>query len=143
MSSKTKAIKQPNASNIFSDTAKINFSVIGIGASAGGLAAFKSFFSGLPLDTLPNIAFVLIQHLAPDRPSLLSQLLTHYCRLPVFEIINAMPIENNCIYIVPPDYDIAIQNRHLYLKQPLDQRGHRHPIFRYTIKYPTLYTHGL
>ncbi|MCX7085366.1 MAG: PAS domain-containing protein [Methylococcales bacterium] len=128
MSSKTKAIKKPNESKIFSDTANSNFPIIAIGASAGGLAAFENFFSGLPLDTLPNMAFVLIQHLAPDRPSLLSQLLTHYCHLPVFEIINEMRIENNCIYIIPPDFDISIQNGHLYLKQPIAARGHRHPI---------------
>ncbi|MEI6874380.1 MAG: chemotaxis protein CheB, partial [Spirochaetota bacterium] len=40
------------------------FPVIGIGASAGGLAAFEAFFSGMPVD--PGMAFILVQHLAPD-----------------------------------------------------------------------------
>ena len=39
--------------------------VVGIGASAGGLAAFEAFFSGMPADTDPGMAFVLVQHLAP------------------------------------------------------------------------------
>jgi two-component system CheB/CheR fusion protein len=43
--------------------------VVGIGASAGGLAAFKSFFDNMPVDT--GMAFVLVQHLAPDHQSIL------------------------------------------------------------------------
>jgi chemotaxis response regulator CheB len=37
--------------------------VVGIGASAGGLAAFEAFFSGMPADTEPGMAFLLVQHL--------------------------------------------------------------------------------
>lgn len=43
-----------------------SFPIVGIGASAGGLAAFESFFSGMPPDVNPGMAFVLVQHLAPD-----------------------------------------------------------------------------
>ena len=42
------------------------FPIVGIGASAGGLAAFEAFFSGTPRDADPGMAFVLVQHLAPD-----------------------------------------------------------------------------
>jgi two-component system, chemotaxis family, CheB/CheR fusion protein len=42
------------------------FPVVGIGASAGGLAAFEAFFAGMPADADPGMAFVLVQHLAPD-----------------------------------------------------------------------------
>ena len=41
----------------------IDFPIVGIGASAGGLAAFESFFSGMPIDTDPGMAFILVQHL--------------------------------------------------------------------------------
>ena len=41
------------------------FPIVGIGASAGGLAAFEAFFSGLPADIDPDMAFVLVQHLDP------------------------------------------------------------------------------
>ena len=41
------------------------FPIVGIGASAGGLAAFEAFFSGMPAATDPGMAFVLVQHLAP------------------------------------------------------------------------------
>ncbi|MGM0438767.1 MAG: chemotaxis protein CheB, partial [Bacillota bacterium] len=49
-----------------------DFPIVGIGASAGGLEAFKEFFSGIPDDTEPGMAFVLIQHLAPDHKSSLT-----------------------------------------------------------------------
>jgi len=45
---------------------------VGIGASAGGLAAFEAFFSGMPVDTDPGMAFVLVRHLAPDHKSILA-----------------------------------------------------------------------
>jgi two-component system CheB/CheR fusion protein len=51
-----------------------HFPVVGIGASAGGLAAFEAFFSGMPAKTDPGMAFILVQHLAPDHKSILSDL---------------------------------------------------------------------
>ena len=47
-------------------TGSEGFPVVGIGASAGGLAAFEAFFAGMPADIEPGMAFVLVQHLAPD-----------------------------------------------------------------------------
>jgi hypothetical protein len=60
-----------------------SFPIVGVGASAGGLAAFEAFFSGMPAD--PGMAFVLVQHLAPDRKSILSELIRRYTRMDVFE----------------------------------------------------------
>lgn len=62
------------------------FPIVGIGASAGGLAAFEAFFSGMPADTDPGMAFVLVQHLAPDHKSLLTELIRRYTRMQVFEV---------------------------------------------------------
>src|ERR1022692_876547 len=62
------------------------FPIVGIGASAGGLAAFEAFFSGMPADTDPGMAFVLVQHLAPDHKSVLSELVKRYTRMEVFEV---------------------------------------------------------
>lgn len=58
-----------------------SFPIVGIGASAGGLAAFEAFFSGMPSDTEPGMAFVLVQHLAPDHKSILSDLVQRYTRM--------------------------------------------------------------
>ena len=53
---------------------KTGFPIVGIGASAGGLAAFEAFFSGMPAGTDSGMAFVLVQHLAPDHKSILTDL---------------------------------------------------------------------
>ena len=109
-------------------TTRGHFPIVGIGASAGGLAAFASFFSSLPKDRLPNMAFVLIQHLAPDHSSLLTELVQRYTTLPVVEITDSLLVEINSIYIIPPDRDINFIKGHLHVLQPLAQRGHRRPI---------------
>jgi len=36
------------------------FAVVGIGASAGGLAAFEAFFKAMPIDKEPGMAFVVV-----------------------------------------------------------------------------------
>ena len=58
--------------------------VVGIGASAGGLEAFKAFLSSAPVDS--GLAYVLVQHLAPDHRSLLAELLQNVTAMPVHEI---------------------------------------------------------
>ena len=63
-----------------------SFPIVGIGASAGGLAAFEAFFSGMPADVEPGMAFVLVQHLAPDHSSILTTLMQRYTRMKVYEV---------------------------------------------------------
>ena len=46
-----------------SEAERVDFPIVGIGASSGGLAAFGDFFSALPADVSPGVAFVLVQHL--------------------------------------------------------------------------------
>lgn len=102
--------------------------VVGVGASAGGLAAFEAFFSGLPRDKDPGMAFVLVQHLAPDHESLLAELVRRYTRMEVFEVKDGMAIRPNCVYIIPPNHDLALLNGALQLLEPAEPHGHRLPI---------------
>ncbi|MBN2395084.1 MAG: PAS domain-containing protein, partial [Candidatus Atribacteria bacterium] len=104
------------------------FPIIGIGASAGGLAAFESFFSALPNDIHSNMAFVLVQHLAPDHKSILSELIRRYTRMQVFEVEDGMKVQPNCTYIIPPNRDMALMNGTLQLIEPNVPRGFRLPI---------------
>jgi two-component system, chemotaxis family, CheB/CheR fusion protein len=104
------------------------FPIVGIGASAGGLAAFEAFFSGMPADTDPNMAFVLVQHLAPDHKSLLTELIRRYTRMKVFEVEDGMKVRQNCAYIIPPNRDMAFLNGELQLMEPATPRGQRLPI---------------
>ncbi len=111
--------------------AGVEFPVVGIGASAGGLAAFESFFSGLPVDTPPGMAFVLVQHLAPDHRSILTELIKRCAPIEVFEVADGMKVEANCVYIIPPNRDMVFRDNTLRLFEPEDPRGHRLPIDRF------------
>ncbi len=110
------------------DQAAAGFPVVGIGASAGGLAAFEAFFSGMPAETDPGIAFVLVQHLAPDHKSILTELIRRYTRMQVFEVEDGMTVQPNCAYIIPPGRDMAFLNGALQLLEPAAPRGQRLPI---------------
>jgi two-component system CheB/CheR fusion protein len=104
------------------------FPIVGIGASAGGLAAFEAFFSGMPADRDPGMAFVIVQHLAPDHKSILSELIQRYTRMAVHEVADGMVVQPNCAYIIPPGHDMALLNGSLQLLKLTDVRGQRLPI---------------
>jgi two-component system, chemotaxis family, CheB/CheR fusion protein len=105
-----------------------SFPIVGIGASAGGLAAFEAFFSGMPADIDPGMAFVLVQHLAPDHKSILTELIRRYTRMKVYEVEDGMAVKPNCAYIIPPNKDMAFLNGTLQLMEPSAPRGQRLPI---------------
>jgi two-component system, chemotaxis family, CheB/CheR fusion protein len=104
------------------------FPVVGIGASAGGLAAFEAFFSGMPVDADPGMAFILVQHLAPDHESILTGLIQRYTRMQVYEVEDGVTVRPNCAYIIPPGRDMAFLNGTLQLLEPSAPRGQRLPI---------------
>lgn len=105
-----------------------HFHIVGIGASAGGLAAFEAFFSGMPQGIDPNMAFVLVQHLSPDHKSLLTELIQHSTPMPVIEVEDGMRIKPNNVYVIPPNRDMALINGTLQLLEPVSTRGLRLPI---------------
>src|ERR1035441_5147717 len=104
------------------------FPIVGIGASAGGLAAFEAFFAGMPADADPGMSFVLVQHLAPDHKSILTDLIRRYTRMQVFEVEDGMAVRPNCAYIIPPNRDMAFLHGTLQLLEPMAPRGRRLPI---------------
>ncbi|MEI8354684.1 MAG: chemotaxis protein CheB [Deltaproteobacteria bacterium] len=106
----------------------VGFPIVGLGASAGGLAAFEAFFSGMPAETDPEMAFVLVQHLAPDHKSILTDLIRRYTRMQVFEVEDGVAVQPNCAYIIPPNRDMAFLNGTLQLLEPSAPRGQRLPI---------------
>ena len=101
------------------------FPIVGIGASAGGLAAFEAFFAGLPAGRPTGMAFVLVQHLAPDHQSILADLIRRYTRLPVLEVTDGMAVEPDCVYVIPPNRDLAFLDGALRLTEPVSPRGQR------------------
>lgn len=75
------------------------FPVVGIGASAGGLDAFKKLIKAIPENS--GMAYVLVQHLDPTHESLLPELLQKVTTIPVLEIVEGVKVEPNHIYILP------------------------------------------
>jgi two-component system CheB/CheR fusion protein len=100
--------------------------IVGIGASAGGLEAYRSFFSSMPADS--GMAFVLVQHLAPDHKSMLAELLGKTTTMKVVEAADGLVVKSNCVYCIPPDATMTIQNRRLKIDRPAPPRELRRPI---------------
>lgn len=100
--------------------------IVGIGASAGGLAAFKGFFSKMPADT--GMTFVLVQHLAPDHRSMLVELLTPHISMPVEEARDGVKMMENHVYIIPPNATLTFEDGHLRVSKPAPARAYRRPI---------------
>lgn len=105
-----------------------SFPIVGVGASAGGLAAFGRFLSGIPEDVDPGMAFVLVQHLAPDHKSILAEILGRSTSLTVIEVEDGMAVQPNYVYVIPPGYNMALLNGTLQLLEPTEPRGHQLPI---------------
>ena len=97
------------------------FPIVGIGASAGGLDAFKKLFSAMPADS--GMAFVLIPHLDPTHESLMVELLAKQTAMPVSEARDGMPVESNHVYVIPPNADLTIEHRVLHVAPPPPRRG--------------------
>jgi len=89
---------------------------VGIGASAGGLEALRSFFSAMPADS--GMAFVVIQHLAPDYKSLMVELLARLTEMPVVRAEEGMEVMANRVYLIPPRFNLSISGGRLHLTRP-------------------------
>ncbi|MEO6833760.1 MAG: chemotaxis protein CheB [Chitinophagaceae bacterium] len=75
------------------------FPVVGIGASAGGLDAFKRLLKAIPEDS--GMAYILVQHLDPAHESILAVLLQKVTKIPVQEIVDNVTVAPDHIYIIP------------------------------------------
>lgn len=95
-------------------SAQEDFHLIGIGASAGGLEALKTFFDHVPADI--RHSFVIVQHLSPDYKSLMAELLANNTRLPIHEVEDNMYVERGAIYLIPPRKNMTVRNRKLSLR---------------------------
>ncbi len=103
-----------------------SFPVVGIGASAGGLEAFRQLLEHLPSDT--GMAFVLVQHLDPTHDSILTELLSRSTRIPVSEVRDGMIVEPDHIYVIPPNSSMTIAGGALRLLPREDARKRYRPI---------------
>jgi chemotaxis methyl-accepting protein methylase/PAS domain-containing protein len=103
-----------------------SFPIIGIGASAGGLEALESFFRNVKSDC--GMAFVIVQHLDPKRKDHMSELLQRMTGMKVAQIKDRMPVQPNCVYVIPPNRNLSLLHGVLHLLDSAVTRGLRLPI---------------
>lgn len=99
------------------------FPVVGVGASAGGLAAFTEFVKAIPENS--GIAYVLVQHLDPNRESLLPELLARTTPIPVVQISDDITVQPNHIYIIPSNKMLLSNDGKLELNPRSQKKRHR------------------
>ena len=101
-------------------------SIVGIGASAGGVQALQTFFEALPDRT--GVAFVVIVHLAPESHSELPRILATRTRMPVAQVNEPAPLEPDHVYVIPPDRHLRISDNEISAHEFDSPRGRRAPI---------------
>lgn len=110
-----------------SDNAKNDqFPIVGIGMSAGGLEALDEFFLNMPENT--GMAFIIIQHLAPDHKGILSELIQRVTKMQVFTVADRMKVKPNCVYVIPSNKSMSIYKGTLHLFKSIKTNGLRLPI---------------
>jgi len=102
------------------------FLIAAIGASAGGLEAYETFFKHMPADA--GIAFAVVMHLAPDHESALAQLLARHTQMSVEQVRDNTKVVPNRVYIIPPNATLTIKDCVLQVAAPAEPRGRRMPI---------------
>ncbi len=123
---KNPARRTKHGDNDGGETAPRSPLIVGLGASAGGLEAFKTFFSLMPADS--GMTFVLIQHLDPKFQSMLVDILSASTQMPVTEAQDRSPLVANHIYIIPPDATLTVERNVLRVARPAPPRVTRRPI---------------
>ncbi|HET7607104.1 MAG TPA: chemotaxis protein CheB, partial [Gammaproteobacteria bacterium] len=88
--------------------AATRLTVVGIGASAGGIDALRTFFSAVPADL--GVAYVVVVHLAPDYESELASILGRSTKMSVVEVSDheELELKPNCVYVIAPDRKLVL-----------------------------------
>lgn len=102
------------------------FPIVAIGASAGGLDAFRTFLEAMPAEN--GMAFLLIQHLDPNHESLMAELLERHSKMPVLTAVNDTRIRPDTVYVIPSNRYLRVVDLTIMLEPPVAQRGVRMPI---------------
>lgn len=101
--------------------------IVGIGGSAGGLNAYKSFLDAVPL--LTGMAFVIVSHILPTATSQLAEILTKHTQMPVLVATTAMHLQANHVYVCPPDADLYVVDGVFRVVTPRSKRNVQVDIF--------------
>ena len=85
---------------------RLEFPVVGVGASAGGVEAVTSLVRNLPTDS--GMAFVVVLHLPSSHPSNLSSILARTTSLDVVEVSDGERIQPNRVFVIPAGCCLAL-----------------------------------
>jgi two-component system CheB/CheR fusion protein len=119
-------VRPPTPEDQGADLSVSSFPIIGIGASAGGLQALEAFFDNMPSEN--GMAFVIVQHLDPNRESILADLLQRHTAMHVVQVNDGMQVQPNNVYVVPPNRNMALFHGTLLLTETESHGGLRLPI---------------
>ena len=97
------------------------YPVVGIGASAGGIAALTRFFE--QVGDAPGMAFVVVLHLSPTHESNVAAILQRATTLTVMQVTGRTAIAADHVYVIPPNKDLNMDDGHLTLRDPTRERG--------------------
>jgi len=101
--------------------------IVGIGGSAGGLAAYKALLDALSPRT--GMAFVIVAHLLPDASSQLAQILARHTSMKVMVATTGATVRRNRVYVIPPDTDLVIDGLTLHAVSPRTGRNKQVDLF--------------
>jgi len=99
----------------------LDFPVVGIGASAGGLEALCTLFRQMPADS--GMAFVIVLHLSPDHQSVADRILQETTSMPVRQVTEPVPIERNHVYVISPANRLSTNDGYLRVTPANRRRG--------------------
>ena len=99
----------------------LNFPIVGIGASAGGLTALQRMLEATPDQC--SMAFVIVMHLSPEQESGIAGVLQRNTRMPVLQVTKPVSIEQDHVYVIPPGHDLMLTDGMLRLEPLSRQRG--------------------
>ncbi|MEY2507175.1 MAG: two-component system, chemotaxis family, CheB/CheR fusion protein [Verrucomicrobiota bacterium] len=97
--------------------------VVGLGASAGGVAALQQFFGDMPGDS--SLAFVVVMHLSPEHESNLAGVIAQKTSMPVMQVNEPVKVKPNHVYVIPPNHQLTFEESTLYLVPPQQAMGRR------------------
>src|SRR3954462_2400748 len=97
--------------------------VVGLGASAGGIAPLQQFFGDM--DPESGLAFVVVMHLSPDHESNLANIIQLKTRMPVTQVTEAVRVRPNHVYVIPPNHQMTFEDGTLHLLPPQQPLGRR------------------
>jgi two-component system CheB/CheR fusion protein len=104
--------------------------VVGIGASAGGIEAFRLFFEAIPADS--GMGFVVVLHTSADRKSMLPEIIARWTAMPVIKAANGDRVKSDRVYVIPSGYIATMRQGALHLRPgapnlaKAPSRGERH-----------------